>query len=311
MTGAHLTPLWRLLEHGRRAAGRARRPLAHRRAGTLPSRPAPRRAGAQLPHAALAGQRQRGACATGAQDAGAAGRCTAGHRAGAAVARRDTAVCRTRAGRPGRDGRAPPRAGGGRLRQCRPAALPARARHRRGRRAAHAAGRLEPPAVVDRAGPARLASTLARAPGRGQSAPADDLARECPPRHGHRLCAATCRTGPPRRAGRQRRRPLPFRQRSRGADRALPRPAIARLRRGRGLRAGRRRPGRRTPAVVGRAAAPGRACAGCLRRARREDRAPAGTGRTGPAGTRQRPAAPGARAGHPEPPAPARRAEGR
>ena len=59
--------------------------------------------------------------------------------------------------------------------------------------------------------------------------------------------------------------------------------------------------------LVGRRPAARRPRARRLRRARRQDRAPAGAGRLRPAGAGQRPGAPGARAGHAEPPAAAAR----
>ena len=162
-------PLARLLDlTRRRGAGGARRALAERRCWRA-RRPTPRPGVQALSFHVLRwlGGATEAARAAGAEDPAAERRRPAGHRPGAAVAdRRAAALRRPHPGRPGRGRRAPPHAGGGRLHQRRAAPLPARARRPGGRGRGTAGGRLQPPAVVDRAHQAGLAGTLAGAAGR-------------------------------------------------------------------------------------------------------------------------------------------------
>ena len=260
--------------HGRHRWRGARRPIVDRAAHALPGRNAARRAGAVLSRAALAGQRHRGPLAPGTEGTTTECRRPARRRAGPALARRSPALCRAHPGRSGGDGGAATHAGSSRLHQCRAAALPARARRHRPGRAAHADGHVQPPAVVDRARQARLACGLGSAAAGGESAAADDGARQRPALQRRRLCPEAGRAGPWREPAR---RPGPGWA---GGDpgRALPRHAAAGFCRRRGLGARRRRSARSAFA-----ARPGRArtwgpCARCLRRAGRQDGASARAG---------------------------------
>jgi hypothetical protein len=100
----------------------------------------------------------------------------------------------------------------------------------------------------------------------------------------------------------------------RGAGRTLPGAATARLCRRRAVGAGRSGPASSRLPVDWRRrvhTCKGRAGARRLRRPRRQDGPPAGTGRTGPAGAGQRPGAPDPGAGHAEPAATQGPAQGR
>ena len=97
------------------------------------------------------------------------------------------ALRRAHAGRPGGDAARQRTPAGGRLRQRRAAPLPARARRAGGRGAAHAGGA---PTTTRRGGSSACRHdwphAVAGAAGGGQRAPADDAARQRPPRHAAR-----------------------------------------------------------------------------------------------------------------------------
>ena len=242
----------------RRRRGRrgARRPIAQRRARALPGAGAAGHAGARLPRPALA-RRGRG-----------------GARAGSRRRRRrprSTRCCSSRwrcSGRPGE----PPYAEHTLVDQAVAAARAARRRRGAGfvnavlrrfvreREALVAAvarrpgGALQPSAVVDRAPARRLARPLAGDRRRRQRPSADDA---CASTRG----AATA-GGVPRRARRRTASPAQAARRRTPSRcvRPVPVAAAARLRRGRGVGAGRRRAARRAAAAGGAARRRARAC---------------------------------------------------
>ena len=147
------------------------------------------------------------------------------------------------------------------------------------------------PAVVDRRARARLSGSLRGDPGRGQPASSPDVARQSPPRIGRGLLASAGRCRPACRA-----------DRSSGRQAATPCTGriAAGIRRRPGLGAG---PG---GATCCRAAGRERrhARTGCLRRAGRQGRSPAGDRRCRPHRDRPRSAAPATGAGEPPAAAP-------
>ena len=141
-------------------------------------------AGARLPRPALARLGRGGARRARAEGAAARGRRAAAHRARPALAAGRAAVRRARAGRPGRDGGAAARAGAAPASST-PSCAASCASARRSSRPSLAdpRGALQPSGLVARAAARRLARPLAGDRRRRQRPSADDPARQRAPRH--------------------------------------------------------------------------------------------------------------------------------